>query len=400
MIVLGETVPSFLNAWQSQHVLDGVGDVLGGRPQDVALERTHFPGNRPVQLVLRALMPNGDHRTLFAEYCPDDAAAHAERARASLCKSRNGQNRGLDDHAVRVVDAAGLVLRRPGLDERLPGLRLLHDPGFARQTIQALFGRDPGGVVVELVAHRLGKRAVLRVMSLDGTFYVRLRAIKSNEGQDRLTRHRKLWSSLADQSGLRIPEILGSMPEMGASFFGVLPGSSPNFRAADSAAVARGIGALQALEPTDLPTHTGADEARILSDWLDRCQRMRPDLAARIASPVEWVTASLGQTDAPPRPCHRDLHEKQILIADGVAGLLDFDTLCMADPALDPGNLLAHLFFAGINEAPLKWHLDQSGVALWRRAALLRLAMIYAFTSTPDPELDRLIREACRDALD
>ncbi|MEQ9039008.1 MAG: aminoglycoside phosphotransferase family protein [Silicimonas sp.] len=393
-----ETVPSFLDAWQSPQVGDAIGDVLGRRPRRIDLERTHFPSKRPVQLVLRAMMPDGRAYPILAEHCPEDPQGHAGRARFSLAKSRNGQKTGLDETAIRVVESAGLVLRRPGLDERLPGLRLLHDPSFARDRFQTVCGREPGNVEVELVAHRLGKRAVLRLKSFESVIYARLRAIKSNDGQGRLALHCTLWNSLEGQSDLRIPEPLGAMPEIGASFFGVLPGSPPDFKAADGAATARAINALQALDPAGLPVHTGADEARLLLDWLDRCQRWRPDIATRVSPPMAQVCAALQRTDAPLRPCHRDLHEKQILISDGVAGLLDFDTLCLSDPALDAGNLLAHLFLAGLDETALRSHLRDPGIALWRRAALLRLAMIYAFTSTPDPTLDRLIQEARIDA--
>ncbi|MGH2949349.1 MAG: phosphotransferase family protein, partial [Solirubrobacteraceae bacterium] len=47
---------------------------------------------------------------------------------------------------------------------------------------------------------------------------------------------------------------------------------------------------------------------------------------------------------AEPAPLHRDLHDKQVLVdPHGGVGLLDFDTLATGDPALDVGNLLAHL---------------------------------------------------------
>lgn len=83
-----------------------------------------------------------------------------------------------------------------------------------------------------------------------------------------------------------------------------------------------------------------------------------------------------------------------------MAGFLDFDTLCLSDPALDPGNLLAHLFLAGIDEVPLRAAFDGPGIGLWRRAALFRLALIYAATSTPDAALHRLLEEAAKDAVD
>ena len=102
---------------------------------------------------------------------------------------------------------------------------------------------------------------------------------------------------------------------------------------------------------------------------------------------LETSTAAL-------KPCHRDLHEKQILVTARGAGFLDFDTLSLADPALDAGNLLAHLFFAGVDENPLARELAGANVALWRRATLLRLAMIYAFTTTPHATIRRLLNEA------
>ncbi|WP_416882527.1 phosphotransferase family protein [Marivita sp.] len=400
MTTTTDTMPSFLDAWQNPRTFDAVCHVLQRRPRRLVLERTHFPGNRPVQLVLRADMADGSFKTLFAEHCPHDTRAHADQARASLFKSRNGQRSGLDDRAIHVVDGSGLILRRPGLDERLPGLRLLHDPSFARERFQNLIGRDPGRFDVELVAHRLGKRAVLRATLPDRTFYVRLRVIKSNDGQDRLLRHRTLWNNLGDQPDLRIPEPLGSMPEIGASFFGVLPGVMPEFHSAHSAATARAISNLQGLALDGLPVHTGGDEAAILLEWLARCYRWKPQLADHLAEPVAEVSAALARNDTPRRPCHRDLHEKQILISGGVAGLLDFDTLCLSDPALDAGNLLAHFFLSGINEGPLRSQLKARGIALWRRATLLRLAMIYAFSAAPDAAVDRLIKEARRDARD
>lgn len=395
-----ETAPPFLRALQGPAVREAAARMLGQAPVRLRLDRTHFPGRRPVQMALAALMPDGRSLPLLAEHCPEDPQIHAARVRASLGKSRNGQKAGLCGAAILVAEGTGLVLRRPGLDERLPGLRLLHDGAFARGFLADILGRDPGPVVVDLVAHRLGKRAVLRLRTADGPLYVRLRATKSAEDTGRLARHDDLWRRLSAGAGLRIPEPLGARPGLGASVLAELPGAPPEFGAADGAAIARAIGALQATEMPDLPVHRGADEARLLKDWMQRCRHWRPDLARRIDAPLAATLAALAEAKAPPRPCHRDLHERQILVAEGVAGFLDLDTLCLADPALDAGNLLAHLFLAGLDETPLRARLDAPGLGLWRRAALLRLAMIHAFTSMPAGTLDRLIAEAADDARD
>lgn len=374
-------------------VIQAVGQMLGQTPLRIDVERIHFPGKRPVQMALRAQMPDGAAPLVWAEYRPEAPHEAAQQARASLRKSRNGQKSGLGTASVLVAGGTGLVLRSSGLDERLPGLRLLYDAAFARAMLRDLLGEDPGPVATQLVAHRLGKRAVLRMDTDLRTLYVRLRAIKSPEGLTRQTLHQRLWAQLAPSSALQIPEPIGTLPAVGASFFGVLDGRPADFGVQDSEAIARALAALQRSAVARLPIHSGADEARLLADWLNRCRQWRPALARRIEPGLRRVQDALAHLDRSPAPCHRDLHEKQILIGAGGAGFLDFDTLCLSHPSLDAGNLLAHLFFAGIDEAPLRNQLEDSDLDLWRRAALFRLCMIYAFTTQPDAVLDRLITE-------
>lgn len=391
---------SLLASWKTARP-EALTALLGERPVRIALDRVHFPGRRPVQLTFSATLRSGLVATIHAEHCPIAPEDHAASVAASLRKSRNGQRKGLERSGIVTDAATGLVLRRPGLDERLPGLRLLYDPNAAREAVTALTGRDPGPVTVRLAAHRLGKRAVLRIADTSGGMvFARLRALKSGDGALRLQRHRALWQALGPGSALRIPEPLGAVPELGLSLFAALPGSAPDFGSAHCRDIARALGVLRALRPDGLPVHTGADEARLIGEWRTRCRHHLPDLADTLAPTIGPLMDRLASLESDLRPCHRDLHEKQILMADGVAGILDFDTLTKADPALDPGNLLAHLFLAGRDERPLRATLDLPRLALWRRAALVRLAMIYGFTSTPRATIRRLVREAGSDDRD
>ena len=88
--------------------------------------------------------------------------------------------------------------------------------------------------------------------------------------------------------------------------------------------------------------------------------------------------------------------------------MLDFDTYRLADPALDIGNLIAHLRMRGLREnrgltsiehtfrRSLLSYAWPENVKGWTRAALLRLGCIHAFTSQ-GPKLARgLFREAAR----
>lgn len=379
--------------------------MVTGQKGPARLLRTHFSARRPVQLVY---VQGG--RTVLAEFHGDLAEAEAAQLRQSLAKGRRGLKTALDVGAVVADRKAGLVLRRPGLDTRLPGLRLLHDAKAARGFIAEIETRDPGPVTAHLMAHRLGKRAVLRLTGADGRVrYARLRTDKSSSGQTAFARHRTLWEATRDTVALALPEPLGENAAQAVSLFAELPGTQPEFAGLDGYRACRAIGAatreLQALPLADLPRYEGADEARLLTDWLARLRQVFPTVADALSAAVQSVCDALTDCQGALVPSHRDLHQKQILIDLPCAGILDFDTLCLADPALDAGNLMAHLCLAGIVqnrpliafEAAIAFehrHVPSRSLRLWRRAALLRLCMIYAFSDMAEAHMDALRNEA------
>jgi hypothetical protein len=370
------------------------------------VERMHFPNAKPVQLQIRAMGENGSSEVLIGEWMGTRAGDVALTEVARLAKPRRGQA-ALDGVAI-VADAKhGLVLRRPGFDAKLPGLRLLHDAGFAHGRLADL-GCDPEASVA-LVSHRLTKRAVLRISGRDGVRYARLRPVTSGSGRAAYDQHQALGLALQGAASLAIPRALGFDPELGLALFEALPGTPPQFQGLDgfraTKAVMTAVGALQKLE-IDAPMHGVQDEWAILQSWATRTAEVFPDLGDQLAVPLARLREdmfALPQRDLV--ACHRDLHEGQILLHQGRAGLLDFDTLRLGDPALDVGNLQAHLvlaslrdgrprqaFYSGI-EACLPY-LPLTRIAVWRRAALLRLAMIYAFTAEPRAIIHSLICEA------
>jgi hypothetical protein len=381
---------------------------LGSRDAatSLAVARVHFPAAKPMQLVLRSDCGSGAAETFLAEWVGPTAPALARAESARLAKPRRGQV--ATDHATVVADpCSGLVLRRPGFDTRLPGLRLLHDPVWAADRLGAL-GLDPASTI-NLVAHRLGKRAVLRIFGRQGTRYARLRPVTSPSGQTAYNRHLALWQALDGTATLTIPRPLGFDPELGLALFAALPGAPPVFRGVPgfraTKSIMRAVLDLQAVR-IDADHHQAADELALLNAWADRTTVVYPDLARRLRDPLARLAEDmLALPMLLPVPAHRDLHEGQILLHQDSVGLLDFDTLRLGDPALDAGNLQAHLLLAALQcglscraflnamdvalpQLPLK------RIAIWRRAALLRLAMIYAFSSTPGAVIQGLIDEA------
>ncbi len=93
---------------------------------------------------------------------------------------------------------------------------------------------------------------------------------------------------------------------------------------------------------------------------------------------------------------HRDFYDKQVFVdPEGGIGVLDFDTLCVGEPALDVANMLVHLelrswqgrcsrgpaskaagaFLDGYDPPPKV----QARLGAYRDSTRLRLACLYAY---------------------
>lgn len=349
---------------------------------DARVTRMHFPRNRPVQVHYR------DRSGAWIAECVGQGAS----ARAATESDRLATLGQIAQ--IRVDQATGLLSRAPGADAKLPGLRLVHDADFAATTLLGLGLAGP--FRVDLAAHRLGKRAVLRIRHAQGTAYARLRPPGATQAQLSADRHKLLWQHLRHDTRLTLPEPLGDDAALGLSLYRALSGSAPRFRGlrgfVEAEAIARAIGALQTCH-LDLRVHTVADEVATLRDWQARLALLDPATADRAARRIDRLEQALN--DLPPCPpviCHRDLHEGQVLVRAGRAGIMDFDTLRLGDPALDLGNLQAHLILAGLREGRslaafvtaterLFPSIPLRRIALWREAALIRLALMLSFTS-------------------
>ncbi|MFT5464761.1 MAG: hypothetical protein ACI8QS_003668 [Planctomycetota bacterium] len=147
-----------------------------------------------------------------------------------------------------------------------------------------------------------------------------------------------------------------------------------------------------------LPAHRVHDELGVLESWQHKahlaCGHLPPmwsDLSQALAEASDSVEVDslVG--------IHRDLHDGQLLDADGSPGLIDFDLGCRGDACLDPANLLAHLElrllqrFPGVtrssvdtcSEAFLEGLGDLQGNAwprlrFYQSSAFLRLALVYS----------------------
>jgi hypothetical protein len=223
---------------------------------------------------------------------------------------------------ARLGDDPRLLLQPAGADRRLPGLA-----GEVRRG-------------AELVAHRPGRRAVVRRPS--GRYVKFTRAGRAPGLADR---HDHLGAALrgiatvpdvleARQDRLELAALAGRPP---------LDADTADPRAWDDpwTRVGACLRTLATRVPgPELDRHGPDDEAHVTRTWVARAVAagLLPgaDLGPLLAPLTEEPPAAFGTA-------HRDLHDGQLLFDEGVVGILDPDTLAAAEPALDLANLLVHL---------------------------------------------------------
>lgn len=317
------------------------------------------------------------------------------RAGAETCLVTRTWPAGPDTLRLEGRDGAGRV--------RAGRLHLGRDGDGARAEL-APYGKDPrlpalpaadGG---EIVVHRLGRRAVVR----HAEHY--LKVVRPARGEELLHRNR-VGADLARAAGFDAPRTTARGP--GLVVMSVLPGVSlhGSGAGADDAGWQRAWDRLaerwlRFARPTGtpLPRRSAADEAATVTAWVDHAlgHRVLEDPDGRLRAHAARVRQALqdGPGD-PPVLAHRDLHDKQVLVAEDRVGLLDLDTVAVAEPALDLANLAAH---ARLREAQGLWTGQRRAVAeatvdalatatgvsgdrfaAYTAATELRLACLYAF---------------------
>jgi aminoglycoside phosphotransferase (APT) family kinase protein len=108
-------------------------------------------------------------------------------------------------------------------------------------------------------------------------------------------------------------------------------------------------------------TATERDLVLLASVWPDVADRLREGAEQALDTPAGVRTATRDGWPGDPVLAHGDFTPGQVLLdpADpaGRAGLVDVDTLCIAEPALDLGRFLAYLHVTGIRRSGEAWPL-------------------------------------------
>jgi hypothetical protein len=86
------------------------------------------------------------------------------------------------------------------------------------------------------------------------------------------------------------------------------------------------------------------DELAALRRGISHVQLISPDLGTRLGMWLDWLSSYASRSD--PLPIcfnHGDFTHGQLLFDGSVSGVVDFDSICQAEPALDIGQFLTYL---------------------------------------------------------
>lgn len=202
-----------------------------------------------------------------------------------------------------------------------------------------------GPVELRVVAYRPTERAVIRVVDRHGAaLYVKVLPAESVAAL--VERHRLLRAG-----GIPVPEVVAAgegwmaMTELaGPTLRDLMKGTAGAWPAADE------FGRLfEALRAVELPERTastrtadGLGHAAMLATIAPELQPALDRITTVLRPAAERSTARAGTV-------HGDLHEAQVVVADGsITGLLDVDDAGRGDPLDDLATLIAHTRFRAI----------------------------------------------------
>ena len=312
---------------------------------------------------------------VLARLHPDDEGA------AAYLRNRVGRLPGLRVRTpppapwrepTALAAGAGLALHLFPFDPELPTLARASDPESVRRMLGGR--RDDGLPQVDVVHHPREGACVLRYRftnptangTTPATYYGKVYGDGTGSAVDRFLRALAMDQSASPTtSAARLPQpvvYFGSrrllvtealpgeptLPRLLKHLFNgdSQPTSASHVAAARRATQAAGV-ALSALHDSRLdtaPVHTAADELARLHDELELVARLWPDVAQRVSRRIDVVAARLPESPAAKQVLsHGDFTPSQVLLDDDGLGVVDLDTLCRAEPALDLGRFLAHL---------------------------------------------------------
>jgi len=329
------------------------------RPTDVAVERCWPARDGGLVFEWSFALGNRGRRTLFGKTGPKVC----EERQPPLLEARDTAA-GL--RSVRVhAPQYGALIHSPDCDSAMPHLAACLDPEEMADRLRRMWPwlnechpASSGRVDCRLLGYRPARRATIayrtkkkgrsRVLVVGKTY-------ANGRAEQLAPIHQRLNNQLSWHSNrrVRVPSILGQFPDLHMALLcdarGQSPGHGVRWTTREIRAVAFALAALHRSRVEGISTFSMADERKVVLRWHALLGRILPADVENTQGLVGRLLHASEQIDATTQcMVHRDFYDRQLIIGRCSTTLLDLDTLAMGHPCLDLGNLLAHVFFAGL----------------------------------------------------
>jgi len=299
-----------------------------------------------------------------------------------------------------VLEPGAMAPRKPAEDTDLPGLRpLAHG---------------------SVLAYRPGRRAVVRFGS-DGPF---LKVVRPRRTAALVERHTALLSAAAGTLAPRMPAIEAVDLAFGTVELEALPGEALSDallnvdrrrRRASLAVAATMLERFHGIDG-DLLRQLGPPSAGgHPTEWFAALATIHPGLQQLHRPVLERLVEldAAGDLVGPATSAvHGDLHDRNVLLDGEQGALIDLDGAGFGDPAIDTGNLAAHVFLRALQRGDTaREGRDEAGVLLGRlphegravlqgASTLYRLSVLYRMRPRSARHCATLLSESWRWATD
>jgi aminoglycoside phosphotransferase (APT) family kinase protein len=263
-----------------------------------------------------------------------------------LAKARQQQALGSLRPPLVLEDAAVVISLFPD-DRQLKALARLGDGHTRRELLSRLFPQRPDwwDGVLRCLRYKPERRYVAQLL-VGGE----PRAVVKFYTQDAYHAAAVAAQFLRSRGSLRLAERLGRSLRHRVVACEWLPGvlldealSAESFSLDDLRRVGAALAELHAQHSQKLRPITREAEAAGLLENASAVGYLCPSLADRVACAAHETAQQLRGLPPGDQAVHGDFHAKQVLLQEGTVGVLDLDGAGSGDPALDVGNLIAHL---------------------------------------------------------
>lgn len=279
------------------------------------------------------------------------AKAHGRDAGSKLQKAMDRPARESAIGPGRVLlENRGIIFSMCPNDAKLPSLLRLSTPDSRKHLFDSVFGQQSGWQHCELdkiLNYKPERRYVARLRGDEGQSALAKFYTRGGYDRARAVSRRLAVGGCDSRQGIKV---IGKSKRHSVIAYRWQPGESlrelgtrGNLATTDIEAAARALAQFHGAAPSGLLAADPAVLAEKINALGEQTGFLLPQLSERAAGMAESLLQWLCQQPSVQRPVHGDFYDKQVIVNNGGAWLIDLDGACLDNPLMDLGNYVAHL---------------------------------------------------------